>query len=135
MYNLLYTSNSTVQVNSGMLDTILLTARENNNREGITGMLLYSQGSFVQLLEGDEENVKKTFYKISCDTRHNNIEVVMETTASDRYFPDWQMGFKWLEKADLNRIDNHENKKIKDYFKCSQPFKLIKLMSMSHWNQ
>ncbi len=135
MYNLLYTSTATQEVNYEILDTILQTARQNNVRLGITGMLLFNEGSFVQLLEGEEEKVKETFNKISLDNRHSNIEVVIEANASSRYFPNWQMGFKWLEKADLQRIDKHENMDIKNYFKSSQPFKLIKLMSASHWQQ
>lgn len=118
-----------------VLNQILQTSRVNNQRLGITGMLLYSEGSFVQLLEGDEEKVKETFNKISRDSRHYNIEVVIEANATSRYFPHWQMGFKWLEKSDLRQIENHENPDIINYFKTSQPYKLIKLMSMSHWQQ
>lgn len=107
MYNLLYTSSSTVEANHEFLNQILQTARINNQQLGITGMLLYSEGSFVQLLEGEEEKVKETFNKISQDPRHYNIEVVIETNAANRYFPQWQMGFKWLEKSDLRQIENH----------------------------
>lgn len=135
MYNLLYTSSSTREANHELLDAILQTARANNSRLGITGMLLFNEGSFVQLLEGDKEKVQETFSKISKDPRHYNIEVVIEASVNNRYFPNWQMGFKWLEKDDLKRIDNHENMDIKNYFKFSQPYKLIKLMSMSHWQQ
>lgn len=135
MYNLLYTSNSTIEANHDILNQILQTARANNQQLGITGMLLYSEGSFVQLLEGEEDKVKETFDKISKDPRHYNIEVVIEATATNRYFPQWQMGFKWLEKSDLRQIENHENGDIKNYFRTSQPYKLIKLMSLSHWQQ
>ncbi len=132
MFNLLYTSNSTQETTQDILEAILKTARFNNSSENITGMLLYSEGAFVQLLEGDEYNVKNTFYKISRDPRHTNVEVIIESNASHRHFPNWQMGFKWLDRSDLKRIDNHENLDIKNYFKYSQPYKLIKLMSMSH---
>lgn len=135
MYNLLYTSSSVKEANHEDLTLILQTARLNNQQMGITGMLFYSQGSFVQLLEGEEDKVKETFNKISQDPRHINIEVVIEANAANRYFPQWQMGFKWLEKSDLRQIETHENADIKNYFKTSQPYKLIKLISMSHWQQ
>lgn len=135
MYNLLYTSSSTMETDHEVLNQILQTARVNNQQLGVTGMLLYSEGSFVQLLEGEEEKVKEIFDKISQDPRHYNIEVVIEANATNRYFPQWQMGFKWLDKSDLRQIENHENSDIKNYFKTSQPYKLIKLMSMSHWQQ
>lgn len=135
MYNLIYTSSSTLEANNEVLSQILQTARVNNQQMGITGMLLYSAGSFVQLLEGTEEKVKETFNRISQDPRHHNIEIVMEANSANRYFPQWGMGFKWLEKSDLRQIENHENPDIKAYFKSSQPYKLIKLMSMSHWQQ
>lgn len=135
MYNLLYTSSATSEADHKVLDQILQTARINNLKLGITGMLLYSQGSFVQLLEGEEGKVKETFNKISLDPRHNNVQLVIEANATNRYFPQWQMGFKFLEKSDLQQIDNHQNLDIKEYFKRSQPYKLIKLMSMSQWQQ
>lgn len=135
MYNLLYTSSSIVEADQEVLNQILQTARVNNEQLGITGILLYSEGSFVQLLEGEEAEVKQTFDKISRDPRHHNIELVIEANATDRYFPQWQMGFKWLDKSDLQQIENHENPDIKNYFKTSQPYKFIKLMSISQWQQ
>lgn len=135
MYNLLYTSNATIETNYDVLNQILSTARGNNEKLGITGMLLYSEGSFVQLLEGDKEKVQVTFKKICSDSRHENIEVVIEANATKRFFPQWQMGFKWLEKSDLLLIENHGNPDIKNYFKKSHPYKLLKLMSINYWQQ
>ena len=134
MYNLFYTSYATYSFTQTDLENLLKTAREKNRQSDITGLLLYCEGVFVQLLEGEEEKVKSTFERISKDSRHTNISNVVFANPTQRYFPDWLMGFKSMSPDELASIDKHENTSIKEYFKTSQPYKMIKLMSRSHWN-
>ena len=56
-------------------------------------------------------------------------------TPLDIYFPDWLMGYKAMSPADLALIEKHDNLDIKSYFKSSQPYKLIRLLSRSSWQQ
>jgi hypothetical protein len=80
---------------------ILETSIKNNKADGITGMLLYCQGNFMQVLEGDEEAVQRTYDRISKDSRHHNIIEVIREPIQEREFADWSMGFSRLQEEDL----------------------------------
>ena len=117
------------------LEIMLEHARAKNAFNEITGILLYCDGIFVQLLEGKEGKVRETFERISKDTRHTDIHNIVSAKSEKRYFPDWLMGYKPMSPADLALIEQHDNLDIKSYFKSSQPYKLIRLLSRSSWQQ
>lgn len=134
IFNLFYTSSaSDFQPNE--LERLLEKSRENNNVNGITGILLYCDGVFVQLLEGEISKVKETFERIAKDPRHKDLRNIVATNSPERYFPKWKMGYKHMSAEDLALIEKHENQDIKAYFKSSQPYKLIRLLSRNHWQQ
>lgn len=112
---------------------MLEKAREKNAENGITGILLYCDGIFVQLLEGEETKVNETFDRIAKDPRHKDLRNIVSTSSEKRYFPEWKMGYKPMSPEDLALIEKHENLDIKAYFKSSQPYKFIRLLSRSHW--
>jgi len=70
---------------------ILLTSRRNNERDGITG-LLYDDGvRFLQVLEGEMNQVDKTFARIKADPRHRAVVVLSRRPIDAREFGDWAM--------------------------------------------
>lgn len=101
---LLYRSNSSASVNVGDFEDILVTARNKNNNLGITGLLMYSNGVFVQCIEGEEHAVNKLFSEIYIDDRHYNVNIVGRVEISKRTFPDWKMGFVNLEDSKMKRL-------------------------------
>ena len=129
-----YTSVAT-NIQQNELEIMLEHARAKNALNGITGMLLYCDDIFVQLLEGEEAKVRDTFQRISKDPRHTDIHNIVSAKSSKRYFPDWLMGYKPMSPADLALIEKHDNLDLKSYFKSSQPYKLIRLLSRSSWQQ
>jgi hypothetical protein len=76
---------------AGMLDNILLSARRNNARHGITGSLVCRADLFLQLLEGPREAVTETIGRIIRDDRHVEAGILHCGDAADRLFPDWTM--------------------------------------------
>ena len=82
------------------LAELLEQSRARNLRNRITGLLLYKNGHFMQVLEGDEANVMKIFESIERDPRHKNIDVLREEYIQHRNFPDWSMGFKNVDRLD-----------------------------------
>jgi hypothetical protein len=68
-------------VSKKIVDDILQTARKANSLLGISGLLLYRMGHFVQLLEGDEEAVLKLYQKIQLDSRHKECKVLAQFVA------------------------------------------------------
>ena len=73
---------------------MLTKSRERNAANNITGVLLYYEGSFIQLLEGEELAVDETFRRISEDRSHRQIMVVNEGELEERNFAAWSMGFQ-----------------------------------------
>ena len=86
---------------------ILKTSRENNNKNDISGMLLYDNGSFIQVLEGEDSLVDNTFISIQNDERHNNIVMMQNRDLDSREFASWSMGFENISNIDKTRIDGY----------------------------
>ena len=82
------------------LADLLAQARANNQRKNITGMLLYKDGRFIQLLEGHEDVVRASFERIRKDDRHTAVELLWLRYVQYRDFPDWTMGFVNADELD-----------------------------------
>jgi hypothetical protein len=74
------------------LSDILKVSQRNNDRDGITGYLLFDRTHFVQTLEGDKGLVEQTFGCILRDPRHHEITVLARRHTAERTFTDWSMG-------------------------------------------
>jgi len=101
MYSLLYVSSATTLFSKEELLALLKLARERNAAADITGMLLYKDGNFMQLLEGEEAGVKALYVKISGDRRHKGTVILLAGSIAKRSFPDWSMGFRDLRSPEL----------------------------------
>jgi hypothetical protein len=75
------------------LSLLLLKARTNNASLSLTGMLLYRDGSFLQVLEGEHTRVQALFDHISKDPRHTRVTILARRTLDRREFGQWAMGF------------------------------------------
>jgi hypothetical protein len=75
-YQLLYLSKATTPMTQQTLEQ--LTARESSRNAplGLTGILIYSKGYFIQLLEGDQTAVRATYNTIAADARHTNLHIL-----------------------------------------------------------
>lgn len=91
-----YISRATRLMSDIELDRLLLRARESNNNNEITGMLLYVDGSFLQIIEGDQKNIQDTFRRIRRSSQHEDIKILFNEAMKERSFVDWSMGFKRL---------------------------------------
>lgn len=80
------------------LHPILATARAFNAANEITGMLLYRQQVFVQLLEGPEDIVRELYGRISEDERHRNVETLADNEIARRRFGHWSMAFRVFDR-------------------------------------
>ena len=97
LYRVLYCSRNNL---AGIANThpdeirrILAISRHNNQRDGVTGGLLFSDGCFAQVLEGPLTAVETTFERIQCDGRHSEVTVIQSGAIDERGFPDWSMAF------------------------------------------
>lgn len=96
MIYLLYVSSATRLLGEAELVALLQKARTNNARTGITGMLLYSNGNFIQVIEGEESVVLSLHQKIVNDPRHSNLITLLQRPLTERMFGNWTMGFRNL---------------------------------------
>ncbi|PQA86631.1 BLUF domain-containing protein [Hyphococcus luteus] len=83
------------------LKDILAVSRRNNARNGLTGLLLFAEGNFIQALEGPGEALKATYERILKDPRHKLIIELYRAPIERRNFPDWSMGARTIEGADI----------------------------------
>jgi len=93
MHRLIYVSAARRPQTADDLDRILSTSRSNNLRDAITGLLIYHDMTFIQMLEGCSEDIGRCFARIKGDPRHGEISRVLDSPVAARSFPQWQMGF------------------------------------------
>jgi Sensors of blue-light using FAD len=89
-----YTSDAIKQFSKRDLLELLDAARKNNASRGLSGLLLYAGGNFLQALEGAEDVVRETLARIERDPRHRNMQVLFFDHVPERLFADWSMGFE-----------------------------------------
>lgn len=100
MYSLTYVSSAVHPFSEDELVDLLAVSRHNNARLGITGMLLYKDGNFMQVLEGEEEAVRGLYEKIGSDPRHRGEIALQKGHSEGRHFPGWEMGFRNLDSSE-----------------------------------
>lgn len=93
MLQIIYASAAKAKMSSLELEEILETARRNNSGKGISGMLVYHGGSFLQVLEGPAEDLENLIAKIKADPRHENIKLLFMDEIEEKEFEEWSMGF------------------------------------------
>ncbi len=88
---LVYVSNAKFGLEDRDMESILAASRRNNKALGVTGLLIYADGVFIQVLEGTEEAVGRLYDKIAEDVRHDNVAVISDQICEERTFPRWAM--------------------------------------------
>lgn len=91
MYCLVYMSSPSHEMGEEEVKGLLRRAKVNNDRDGITGILIHDRRRYLQYLEGDQAKVEGTFARISIDPRHRAIIRLHSGTITRRQFPDWAM--------------------------------------------
>jgi hypothetical protein len=94
MYQIVYASTATQEFPAADLKKLLVRARMRNKEAGVTGMLVFHDGTFLQALEGEKRAVIDVFSRIEKDPRHRDISVLHRGPGpAQRAFGDWAMGF------------------------------------------
>ncbi len=101
MKRIIYCSQATHDVSPDELVALLELSRRNNEAAGLSGMLLYSSQSFLQVLEGEAAQLHATYDRIIADTRHTALRLLLDAGVPAPLFPDWTMGFEHVDDIDL----------------------------------
>lgn len=104
MYYIIYSSYATKPCNDEDLTELLVPSRQRNLFTGVTGVLFYSEGKFIQLIEGSETNIKTLYEKLSADPRHHNLQLHKQGEMAKRLFPDWTMAIKPISADNVDGI-------------------------------
>lgn len=107
MIHLCYVSTASRLMSQSDLLELLGVAREKNARSAVTGMLLYKDMSFLQVLEGAAETVHELYAHIRDDSRHERVKTLFDEPIEARDFPDWTLGFENLDGNDLSDIPGY----------------------------
>jgi len=110
--HIVYASAATRDIEARELIDLLAQARRKNRELGITGMLLHSERSFFQVLEGEADTVGALFSRIAKDERHGRIAKIIEEPIAHRHFGDWSMAFTGASEAQLREIEG-----LNDFFR------------------
>ncbi len=101
MHQLVYVSSASANLSEDDLKDVISCARETNKILGVTGMLVFLDGCFLQVLEGRPERVRELYAKIEADPRHFGAKVLIESEIAKPAFPAWSMGFRKARRGDL----------------------------------
>ena len=96
MYHQLVYNSAAISEDLGSqdLESILIGARKRNCLLGVTGLLVYRNGEFLQLLEGDYDVVQHIYHDVILyDERHTSIGIAWQGSVAQRSFAQWSMGF------------------------------------------
>jgi hypothetical protein len=96
-------------MSEGDIEQILATSRRNNERDGITGALLYHRGRFVQIVEGEDEILLSRVAVIAADPRHRDVHTMRRKQIWSRQFPEWTMGFRAAPGEPAALLDGFED--------------------------
>ena len=92
LVRLMYCSRAAQGVDEAELSQILSQSRANNAHSGVTGMLSFSEGLFIQVLEGGRTEVSALYNRISNDARHTDVQILAFEEIDQRRFAGWTMG-------------------------------------------
>lgn len=104
LVEIVYMSRAQSPMSDRDLKALLVEARRNNERQGITGLLMYHHGSFLQLLEGEEQVITDVYDKIRRDPRHARVTQLYSHVLAERHFSDWSMGFVNVDNMDKDKL-------------------------------
>ncbi len=93
----IYRSKARPDLTDAEITSLLESSRRNNAGLGVSGMLLFGAGCFLQILEGPGPAVERTYRRILSDPRHTDAVLLYDGKGEPRRFGGWAMGFARLE--------------------------------------
>ena len=115
LFRLIYSSEAAPGLAAAELEVMLAESRVRNRAHCITGVLVFVEGAFLQILEGEKDAVLDLMQRIERDSRHRGIKVFYEEAVEERAFTSWSMAYlspsveevaKWAELDGATTIGN-----------------------------
>ena len=118
LVRLLYASRA-VDPSPDAIESILSQSRQHNPVSGITGILCYGGGIFLQAIEGGRQQVSDLFGHIQKDARHQDVALLHYEEISERRFGGWTMGQVNLSKLNHSILLKYSDKAELDPYAVS----------------
>ncbi|MEX8548313.1 MAG: BLUF domain-containing protein [Mucilaginibacter sp.] len=109
MYFLVYTSTAASKFSDEQIEELMVKSIEKNKALSITGLLLFFDGKFMQLLEGEEKETRELYNTICKDERHKDVLKIKEGYIENRFCKDWKMCFKHGTYKALAGLEGYRN--------------------------
>lgn len=107
MKSITYISSAARLFTGFELMELLDKSRVANLKHGVTGMLVYNAGSFMQAIEGADDDIDRLYANICRDKSHHRVTTLIDQKTEERVFADWSMGFHDLTNTDLSRMPGY----------------------------
>jgi hypothetical protein len=119
---LIYTSQATKKLSNLALLDLLHDSRSYNKIDNITGILMHSNGYFLQVIEGRPDVIEHLVDRLLKDSRHIKFKIILDCSVNSRLFPNWNMSCADFDNPELSlipgiRTDLNDAKVIKDLIK------------------
>ncbi|WP_143959890.1 BLUF domain-containing protein [Litoribacter populi] len=115
MHYIVYLSSAATKFTEEELQRILVKSRANNEKNGITGILIYLDGSIIQVLEGEKEKVMRIYKTIGQDSRHRGLIRLKEGDLMERNFPEWSMGYHSISPQEAKELTGFKSATDQDF--------------------
>ena len=119
LVRLLYVSRALDPDASAATDSILSVAREHNMANGITGILCYGGGIYLQAIEGGRNQVNNLYAQIVSDKRHTDVVLLNYEEIAERRFGGWTMGQVNLSKLNTSVVLKYSELPVLDPYAVS----------------
>lgn len=119
LVRLMYASRAATGMDQEELSAILRQSRSGNPALGITGVLCYSEGIFLQVLEGGRGAVNRLYNRIVSDARHRDPELMLYEEITERRFAGWAMGQVALARLNPSLLLKYSERATLDPFAVS----------------
>jgi Sensors of blue-light using FAD len=115
MHHIVYLSSAVIEMSEEALKALLLHSRRRNQARAITGLLLFSGGDILQVLEGEQQAVQALYDVIARDIRHTHLYKLADGPVPRRTFPDWSMGFVTTSPEKFAQLAGYRNPDSADF--------------------
>ncbi len=119
LVRLMYASRAVPAVDQEALVAILRKSKANNPSTGITGVLCFSEGIFLQVLEGGRAAVNQLYNRIATDPRHSDVTLLCYEEIGERRFAGWSMGQVNMSRLNPALLLKYSEKPTLDPFAVS----------------
>ncbi|MGJ8652290.1 MAG: BLUF domain-containing protein [Opitutaceae bacterium] len=125
LIHLIYVSSAKKPFTEQELKDLLLVARKANKEHEITGLLLYKDGNFMQVIEGERADIEQLTHNIEHDQTHTGMIVLLKESIQQRDFSDWTMGFQNLSSEKIEGFSDFLSTSTEDSLLPGKAKKLL----------